>query len=131
MNEELRTKIKKADTILSKLGYSFNIDVRNKNKVYLVNNNSETIRLVLSEALNPNTKLIGWKFLSGIQTYTNNVGVIMVAMKHEQADETCKLWQKIIKAQKQLNELEIAGTREEINECVRDVRDKKRKSIYN
>lgn len=131
MNNELRAKIKKADTILSRHGYYMMIDVNNKNKIYIATKNTGFVHLSLSETLNPNTGLIGWKFLSGLKAYTNTMcGVITFNMKYEQADEVCKAWQKIIKAQKQLNELEISGTREELVECVRDIRDKKRKPIY-
>ena len=127
MNVELRMKLKKVDTILNKYGYL--LEVYGNNSVYISkynefdeNSPNSYIRLYLHKTpMGNNLYRVFFTAepckLPGGSSY----------MTLDLADDVCSYWKKILNSARELTNLNIVSTRDEIVECVLDIEKRRRK----
>lgn len=127
MNAELRMKLKKVDTVLSKYGYI--LEAYGDSSVYISKSEGfnedgvdSYIRLYLHKTPMGNRlyRLLFTAEPCKLPSGSNYMGLDL-------ADDICAYWKKILNSARELTNLNIVGTREEIVECVKDIEKRRRK----
>lgn len=128
MDMELRAKLKKADTELTKLGYYIN---PYGGTFYI--SRAE----LLGEGIDSYIRLYEHKTHLGNERYQLTFSCEPCRlpggsdyMSVELAENVCAYWKKVLNVAKNLNDLKIIGTREEIMECVEDIVKKRKKQLF-
>lgn len=127
MNMELRAKLKKMDTELTKLGYYINPYAG----TFYISRTEE-----MGSGVDSYIRLYEHKTSIGNDLYRLTFSCEPCKlpggsdyMSIELAEGVCAYWKKVLGIAKVLNELNIVGTREDIIECVADIAKKRRKQL--
>lgn len=126
MNKELRTKLKKVDTVVSSFGYALEIrfdDVRISPLSFDTNRPENWIRLKMMKSYSSDNKICSLSF--NAEPGVTTCGSTHLTIEFSKA--ICKHWKDMLNACDTLNSLHIIGSPLEISECVRDILLRKRK----
>lgn len=126
LNQELRKKLKKVDTVITELGYHFDLGY---GSLFIVPNNESSVeptswvRMHLRKFYSNNEKICSLYFYAEPCRLSGGSGF----MTCDFAEVVCAHWKRLLNACNTLNELKIEDSPEEIKECVRDILARKRK----
>lgn len=126
VNPELRKKLKKVDTVITSLGYYFDLKY---DSLFIspINDDYDSIenwvRMYMHKKYSKNSTHCKLYFHAEPCRLSGGSDFLYCG----KAEQICAYWKKLLNACNLLNELMIEGDSLEIKECVRDILARKRK----